>query len=146
MPHLGDEADLSRAIAHALERPLESDRPPSECWVIDGLTGTWTVLVKVHHQLAGAIPAVHLLTRLCDDADGGFFADPPVPELDPAPARKRGWFEALESASAVTKQPGRQHLVGGADIVGGLSRLRCAATASCVFRWPRWTRCAASAG
>src|SRR3974377_1128754 len=39
VPRPGDDADLSRAIAHALERPLDLNRPPWECWVIEGLKG-----------------------------------------------------------------------------------------------------------
>ncbi|WP_281173880.1 wax ester/triacylglycerol synthase domain-containing protein [Mycobacterium genavense] len=75
VPRPGDEADLSRAIAHALERPLELDRPLWECWVIEGLRGKWAILIKVHHYLAEATPAAHLLTRLCDDADGETFTN-----------------------------------------------------------------------
>lgn len=96
--HPGAEADLSRVIAHALERPLDADRSPWECWVVEGLRGKWAILVKVHYLLAETIPAAHLLTRLCDDADAGMFANPSVPQPDPAPARKWGWAEALELA------------------------------------------------
>lgn len=97
LAHPGDETDLSRAIAHALERPLDPDRPPWECWVVEGLSDTWAILLKVHYHLAETIPAAHLLTRLCNDADGEMFANQPVPEPDPAPARARGWAGALEA-------------------------------------------------
>ncbi|CQD07417.1 putative diacylglycerol O-acyltransferase [Mycobacterium lentiflavum] len=100
VPRPGDEADLSRAIAHALERPLELDRPLWECWVIEGLRGKWAILMKVHHYLADATPAAHLLTRLCDDADSEMFANHVAPEADSAPARKQGWAETLWRASA----------------------------------------------
>ncbi|MEC4762408.1 wax ester/triacylglycerol synthase domain-containing protein [Mycobacterium sherrisii] len=95
----GDEADLSRAVAHAMARPLDPDRPPWECWAVEGLRGTWAVLIKVHYHLAETIPAAHLLTRLCDDADGKMFANQPVSEPDPPPPiRKGGWAGALEMA------------------------------------------------
>lgn len=100
VPRPGDEADLSRAIAHALERPLEMDRPLWECWAIEGLRGKWAILIKVHHYLADATPAAHLLTRLCDDADGEMFANHVGPDRDPTPDRKPGWADALWRASA----------------------------------------------
>jgi diacylglycerol O-acyltransferase / wax synthase len=101
VPRPGDEADLSRAIAHALERPLELDRPLWECWVIEGLRGKWAILMKVHHYLADAIPAAHLLTRLCDDADSEMFANHVEPDDDSTPTPKQGWVDALWRASAV---------------------------------------------
>ncbi|OBA63092.1 diacylglycerol O-acyltransferase [Mycobacterium sp. 1100029.7] len=102
VPRPGDEADLSRAIAHACERPLELDRPLWECWVIEGLKGKWAVLLKVHHYLAEIIPAAHLLTRLCDDADSDMFASHPAPQPDSAHETRRGWADTLERATAVT--------------------------------------------
>lgn len=71
LPRPGDEAELFRAIALALERPLDPDRPLWECWIIEGLNGNrWAILIKIHHCMAGAMSAAHLLARLCDDADG----------------------------------------------------------------------------
>src|SRR6202011_5679964 len=93
IPRPGDEAQLSQAIAHALERPLDLDRPPWECWVIEGLKGNrWALLMKIHHCLTDGSSAAHVLTRLCDDAGGDTFAnhvgDKPV---SPTRAEKRGW-------------------------------------------------------
>src|ERR1700739_707213 len=89
----GDDAELSRAIAHALERPLDLDRPPWECWIIEGLKGNrWAILIKIHHDLAGGNSAAHLLTRLCDDAENDAFANPTGAErVSPAHAGQRGW-------------------------------------------------------
>ncbi|CDO87217.1 diacylglycerol O-acyltransferase [Mycobacterium triplex] len=101
VPRPGDEADLSRAIAHALERPLELDRPLWECWVIEGLRGKWAILIKVHHYLAEATPAAHLLTRLCDDADGEMFTNHVAPGNVSTQGRKPGWTDALWRASTV---------------------------------------------
>ena len=77
IPRPGDDAELSHAIAHALERPLEPDRPLWECWIIEGLKGNqWAILMKIHHGMAdGGISAAHLLARLCDDADSDAFAN-----------------------------------------------------------------------
>ena len=76
LPRPGDDAELFRAIAHALERPLEPDRPLWECWVIEGLKDNrWAILMKIHHAMADGTSAAHLLTRLCDDADSNTFAN-----------------------------------------------------------------------
>lgn len=97
----GDDAELSRAIAHALERPLDLDRPLWECWIIEGLKGNrWAILMKVHHWLADGHSAAHLLTRLCDDADRDTFANHGGAKvIPPQQNQKRAWADALERAS-----------------------------------------------
>ncbi|OBK44172.1 wax ester/triacylglycerol synthase domain-containing protein [Mycobacterium sp. 1081908.1] len=99
----GDDAELSRAIAHALERPLDLDRPLWECWVIEGLKGNrWAILMKVHHWLADGHSAAHLLTRLCDDADRDTFANHAGAKAAAAPQDpKRGWADALGRAAGL---------------------------------------------
>ena len=70
LPLPGDETELFRAIACALERPLDPNRPPWECWIIEGVKDNqWAILLKVHHSMADDNSAAHLLTRLCDDAE-----------------------------------------------------------------------------
>jgi diacylglycerol O-acyltransferase / wax synthase len=103
IPHPGDDAELSRAIAHALERPLDLDRPLWECWVIEGLKGNqWALLMKIHHCLADGISAAQLLTRLCDEADSDIFANHVGSNhVSPSQAQKRSWADALWRASAV---------------------------------------------
>jgi diacylglycerol O-acyltransferase / wax synthase len=101
LPQPGDDTELFRAIAHALERPLDLDRPLWECWVIEGLKGNqWAILMKIHHCMAhSGISAAHLLTRLCDDADSDTFANhvgaKPVSHLDTP-----SWADALWPAAA----------------------------------------------
>ncbi|OBI11257.1 diacylglycerol O-acyltransferase [Mycobacterium sp. E2327] len=99
----GDDAELSRAIAHALERPLDLDRPLWECWVIEGLRGNrWAILMKVHHWLADGHSAAHLLTRLCDDAERDTFANHAGPKgISPTQDDKRGWVDALGRAAGL---------------------------------------------
>ncbi|OBB67492.1 wax ester/triacylglycerol synthase domain-containing protein [Mycobacterium sp. 852014-50255_SCH5639931] len=101
IPRPGDEAELARAIAHALERPLGPDRPPWECWVIEGLKGNrWAILMKTHHRLLGGDSPAQLLTRLCDDADVAAFANDPAAQRVPRqPARRQGWPDVLWRAS-----------------------------------------------
>ncbi|ORV83325.1 diacylglycerol O-acyltransferase [Mycobacterium interjectum] len=98
IPRPGDDAQLSRAIAFALERPLDLNRPPWECWVIEGLTGDrWAILMKTHHDVADA---AHLLTRLCDDAGAGTFSsDVGAAQVSSAP--RPGWAGALGRAAAL---------------------------------------------
>jgi len=98
----GDDAELSGAIAHALERPLDLDFPLWECWIIEGLQGNqWAILVKVHHYLADGTSAAQLLTRLCDEADSDIFTNHVGAKQIPSQDRKRGWADALWRASAL---------------------------------------------
>jgi diacylglycerol O-acyltransferase / wax synthase len=103
LPRPGDDTELFRAIAHALERPLDLDRPLWESWVIEGLKGKqWAILIKVHHCLADGISAAHLLTRLCDDADSDTFANHVgAKQVSPPRVEKRSWADALWRASAI---------------------------------------------
>lgn len=140
IPRPGDDAQLSGAIAHALERPLDLDRPPWECWVIEGLKGgRWAILMKIHHGLADGNSAAHLLTRLCDDADHDAFANGVGDKHDSPPqASKRGW--PLEWAGALA-----------GNFVGAIwptarprSTRSCGATARCASRLPTSSACAAN--
>jgi WS/DGAT/MGAT family acyltransferase len=99
----GDESELSRAVALALEHPLDPERPPWECWVIEGLTGNrWAILMKAHHGLLDGNSAAHLLSRLCDDADGDAFANQAEnKQVSPPLAKKQGWVDALWRVSSV---------------------------------------------
>lgn len=101
IPRPGDDTELARAIAHALERPLSPDRPPWECWVIEGLKGNrWAILIKTHPSLLDGNSPAHLLTRLCDDADDTAFANAPAAKpVSRPPARRTGWTDALWRAS-----------------------------------------------
>ncbi|OBH76562.1 diacylglycerol O-acyltransferase [Mycobacterium scrofulaceum] len=101
IPRPGEDTELSRAIAHALERPLSPDRPPWECWVIEGLKGNrWAILMKAHPRLLDGNSPAHLLARLCDDADDTAFANATAAKpFSPPPVRRPGWGGALWRAS-----------------------------------------------
>jgi diacylglycerol O-acyltransferase len=103
IPRPGDDAELSRAIAHALERPLDLDLPLWECWIIEGLKGNqWAILVKVHHYLADGISAAQLLASLCDEADSDIFANHVGDkQVCPSQVQKRSWADALWRASSL---------------------------------------------
>jgi diacylglycerol O-acyltransferase / wax synthase len=103
IPRPGDDAEFSRAIARALERPLDLDFPLWECWIIEGLKGDqWAILVKVHHYLADGISAAQLLASLCDEADSDIFANHVgSKQVCPSQVEKRSWADALWRASAL---------------------------------------------
>jgi diacylglycerol O-acyltransferase / wax synthase len=103
IPRPGDDAELSHAIAHALERPLDPDFPLWECWIIEGLKGNqWAILMKVHHYLADGISAAQLLTRLCDEADSDIFANHVgSKQVSASQSQKRSWADALWRASTL---------------------------------------------
>lgn len=100
----GDYAALFQAIAHALERPLEPDRPPWECWIIERLEGNqWAILMKVHHSLARHLPPAHLLTRLCDDAGTETFVDSSVRQPVSTPDSTTWWQLPLGVAKTAAR-------------------------------------------
>jgi diacylglycerol O-acyltransferase len=104
IPRPGDDAELSGAIAHALERPLDLECPLWECWVIEGLKDNkWAILMKIHHYLADGLSAAQLLTRLCDETDSDIFANHVgAKQISPSQVQKRSWADALWRASTVT--------------------------------------------
>ncbi len=127
IPGPGDEAELSRAIAAALERPLDLERPPWECWVIDGLQGNrWAMLMKIHPGLLDGNSPARLLTRLCDDADADADAFANHAPHKP-PVRKPGWADALWRASSVAGTL-TSTLTGAFWPAGQMSPLRTVAT------------------
>jgi len=103
IPRPGDEAELSRVIADACERPLDPGLPPWECWVLEGLKGNrWAILMKAHHCLLDGDSAARLLTRLCDDADTSIFANHTgAQRFSPPPAENPRWVDALWRASSI---------------------------------------------
>lgn len=106
IPRPGDDTQLSQAIAFALERPLDLNRPPWECWVIEGLTGNrWAILIKTHHDVASGNSAAHLLTRLCDDdtGDAALAGTKTVAVEQVSSAPQPGWADALGRAAALAR-------------------------------------------
>ncbi|GAB7146325.1 diacyglycerol O-acyltransferase [Mycobacterium riyadhense] len=97
LPRPGDETELFRAIAHALERPIDVDRPLWECWIIEGLNDNrWAILMKIHHSMASSISAAQLLTLLCDDVDTEALAKHPAAQhVPPSSGDTASWTEAL---------------------------------------------------
>ena len=127
IPRPGDDAGLFRAVAHALERPLELDRPLWECWVIEGLKGNrWAILMKIHHCLAEGTSAAQILTRLCDDANTDTFATPTGAKQVSPPARKPSWADTLWRLSEVAGALSGAGLARGVDPVNRPGRHQAA--------------------
>ncbi|WP_205879775.1 wax ester/triacylglycerol synthase domain-containing protein [Mycobacterium paragordonae] len=99
LPAPGDDSELFRAIAHALERPLEPEFPLWECWIIEGLQDDrWAILIKVGPDSAQHLRPAHLLARLCDH-DRDSYADSTAP-VAISPAHSPGWADATWQAAA----------------------------------------------
>jgi diacylglycerol O-acyltransferase len=152
LPTPGDDAELYRVVADALERRLDRDRPLWECWVIEGLKGNrWAILIKIHHCMADGISATRILTQLCDDVDGDPFARPTVtkrtaakrqhlkPVPDPKPLENLWnpldnlWRTATGITGAAARTVGGAAEIAagllrpsaGSSLVGPVTRMRC---------------------
>lgn len=96
LPRPGDETELFLAVTRALERPLDPDRPPWECSIIEGLKGgQWAILLKIHPALANGISAAHVLARLCDDSNADTFANRLAVKQVSTQASAGSWAETL---------------------------------------------------
>ncbi|MCV7199642.1 wax ester/triacylglycerol synthase domain-containing protein [Mycobacterium angelicum] len=110
LPRPGDDGELFRAIAHALEHPLDTDRSLWECWLIEGLKNNrWAILMKVHPYLSDRVSAAQFLTRLCDDADHRLFANHVAAQPNSsANGAANSWTAALWRAPATLYQAAAQ--------------------------------------
>lgn len=67
LPAPGNDTELFRVIATAMQQRLDRDRPLWECWVIEGLPDNkWAILIKLHHCVADGVGATQMLAKLCD--------------------------------------------------------------------------------
>lgn len=132
LPHPGDDAELFRFVADAMEPRLDRERPLWQSWVVEGLADDrWALLIKVHHCMADGIAAMHLLAGLTDGGEGQTYAGairaahgvhpdrpgPTAPPLNPLRWARAGWntATALAATAATT-------LEGAAEIVNSLLR------------------------
>ena len=81
---------------------LDLTRQQWECWIIEGLKDNqWAILIKVHHSMADGNSAAHLLTRLCDDAEGDAFTSHVAEkQISPSNADGPNWADTLRQAPA----------------------------------------------
>lgn len=141
LPRPGDDAELFGAVAHALERRLDRDRPLWEFWVIEGLRGNrWAILMKVHHCMVDGVCGTHLLTTLCDEthdqtaANATATANPVAPAkistISTLAARRTSmsdrnplsWAGTLWRASGAVTTAAARAVAGAAEIAAGLIR------------------------
>jgi WS/DGAT/MGAT family acyltransferase len=65
LPQPADERVLKRVCGYLLELPLDTEKPPWEVWVVDGLENDRFALVtKVHHCMADGISGVSVIKTL----------------------------------------------------------------------------------
>jgi len=127
LPQPADERVLKRVCGYLLELPLDTDKPPWEVWVVDGLKDDRFALVtKVHHCMADGISGMSILHALLRPQP---FERPGEPEPwvareapraaeligDELARRVRAPFELL----APLRQPS-QALQAARDVVEGL--------------------------
>ena len=68
LPRPGSDTELFNAVAHAVERRLDRDRPLWEFWVIEGVQGNrWAIVMKIHHCMVDGVSGTQILAKLCDD-------------------------------------------------------------------------------
>lgn len=126
LPQPGDDTELFRTIAYALERPLGLDRHSLdrqqdgllwECWIIEGLEhDRWAILIKVHQRMAEDLSPAHLLAQLCDDADTAMFTSTAANEqLSPARTFQATWVDTLWQAPANVAKAAARAITGVAE-------------------------------
>ncbi|WP_407689484.1 wax ester/triacylglycerol synthase family O-acyltransferase [Mycobacterium sp. HUMS_1102779] len=130
LPQPGDDAVLFRTIADLMERRLDRDHPPWECWVIEGLPdGRWGALMKIHRCVADGIAATQMLASVCDGGAGATFASDirvatePPPSIALAAGLSRNpltWAGGLWRASMATTGVLTHTALGAAQFVTGL--------------------------
>ncbi len=118
LPPPGDDSELYRFAAEAMEARLDRDRPLWQCWIIEGLAdGRWAILMKIHHSIADGISAMHLLAGLSDGGEPDTFvgkirgssepAKPalrlPKPSLNPMDWVRGAWHTTSDMTAAAVQ-------------------------------------------
>jgi WS/DGAT/MGAT family acyltransferase len=85
VPHPGGEEEFTDVVAKVMGRPLQSDQPPWEMHVIEGLAGGMVGLIaKVHHSVIDGVAGAQLLAQLLDLTPEGSAVTEPCPPWLPA--------------------------------------------------------------
>jgi diacylglycerol O-acyltransferase / wax synthase len=86
LPAPGGRAELERAVARVLSRPLDRSKPLWELYVYEGLEHDRTaVLLKLHHALADGIGGMLIASALYDLAADAPLGPPEAQPWTPAP-------------------------------------------------------------
>jgi len=107
LPSPGGRAELDAFVAAAMSRPLDSDRPLWEMFVVEGLDGDRTALIaKVHHAILDGVSGASILAAFLDLSPRARIVAAPPEQWDPAPLP--GSAQMLRyAASSLSHQPGQ---------------------------------------
>lgn len=90
LPAPGGKQQLCDFISTLLSRPLYSDRPLWETWIVEGLEGGRVAAVsKVHHVLADGLTSVKGLVRMHSQSSPETQPSEPEAEVPPLPSKLR---------------------------------------------------------
>ena len=100
LPAPGGDAEFSRMVAQVMGRPLETEQPPWEMHVVEGMRdGRVGLIAKVHHAVIDGVAAAELMAQLLDlSAEGRPVTETCPPWLPPQlPSSMRLIADALPS-------------------------------------------------
>src|SRR5580658_9391189 len=85
LPAPGGDVEFSRMVARVMGRPLETEQPPWEMHVVEGLRdGRVGLIAKVHHAVIDGVAAAELMAQLLDlSAEGRPVTETCPPWLPP---------------------------------------------------------------
>lgn len=134
LPAPGDWRQLAIQFARLLSRPLDTNRPMWEMYVIEGLDriddlppGAFAVMLKIHHSMVDGMGALALLTGMYE-FEPKLPPEPSVPKWRPEPGPNvteiwtRGYWHALTRPGRLAMRVGsllpgavRERLSGGSE-------------------------------
>ena len=111
LPWPGGERELGELVGRLHSAPVDLERPPWECTIIEGLEGNrFALFVKMHHSLIDGISGMKLLER-------AMASDPEKSKTLPP-----FWASGMDKRSASTRRSGAPTVASAtAAVVEGLS-------------------------
>ncbi len=101
----GDE-ELQEFVADLMDEPLDPDRPLWQAWLVEGVSDSNALVVRVHHAVADGFALVYVLYGLADDPGS---VELPVGDLPPLPGEE-GFSEHMESKGEPDEERGQGFL------------------------------------
>lgn len=134
LPAPGDWKQLRTLVARLHSRPLDLSKPPWEAWLIEGInavpgvpTGTFGILVRVHHTAIDGVGGIELLSalfQLSPDDPPPAVPDTWKPDRVPSPWELLGRAAMSNAAKPVRLVRGMVRAVPNAVRVTGQLRSR----------------------